>query len=514
LATGRKNKVTKRTTRRAVLGSSVALILTMAGCMVGPAYQKPDLSSYAKQNWQAATLESSRAIDGQAQPMIDWWRQFKDPQLSGLVERLVVSNLALAEARQRIVEARARRGIVNADRLPQINLNADYIRAGTGKEGVTFQGPPPGEEVNVYAAGVVAGWELDLWGRVAHLIEAADAQIEVGYWDYHGMRVSLAAELTLAYIDVRTLQARLEMVRRSIGLQEKTVQLAQTQYRAGTGAQLAVTQAKRLLESTRALIPGYQRALTVAQNRINVLLGEAPAATTLTPGLLPTVPPLIGVGLPADLLVRRPDIRGAERRYAAAVAQIGAAEADQYVRLSLSGTLSLQTHTAGSLLDKNALVYRFGPGIQFPLFSGGRIRSTIQVRRSQAEQARLALEQKILGALAEVENAAAGVIRSQEQLVDLTAALQAAEQSVHLTETLFAAGLGDMFQVVDAEEKRLALEEALLLARQGALAQVVQLYRALGGGYPVAEPPDGTGTPATAPPSPEPHPSESGASAS
>jgi multidrug efflux system outer membrane protein len=505
--------VPKRSPRWVVLSISAVLILAITGCMVGPNYHPPDVSGYTKQRWQAASLEGSQALDGQAQPMTAWWRQFKDQEMSSLVEKLVGSNLALAEARQRIIEARARRGIVNADRLPQIDLNADYTRAGTGKEAVSFQGPPPGEEINLYAAGVVAGWELDLWGRVARLVEAADAQIEAGYADYHDMMVSLAAELTLAYVDARTLQARLNMANRNIALQEKSLDLFETRYRAGTGTQLQVAQTKRLLESTRALIPEYKRALTVAENRINVLLGQPPEANILKPGPLPSVPPLIGIGLPVDLLVRRPDIRGAERRYAAAVAQVGAAEADRYVRLSLSGTLSLQTDTASALLDKDALIYMLGPGLQFPLFSGGRIRSNIQVRQSQAEQGRLALEQKILAALSEVENAAAGVVRSQEQVIDLTAAGKAGEQSVHLADNLYRAGLGDFFQVIDAEEKLVAAQEELLLASQNALAQVVQLYRALGGGWQVLESPDGTGAATVEPPSSKPHDMKRGASA-
>jgi multidrug efflux system outer membrane protein len=511
-----RNPAKKKKIRRPpwmVLSNSAVLILAVTGCTVGPNYRPPDVAGYTRQGWRAASLEGGQALDGQAQPMTDWWRQFKDQELSSLVERLVGSNLALAEARQRIIEARAHRGIVNADGLPQIDLNADYTSAGTGKEAVSFQGPPPGEEINLYAAGVVAGWELDLWGRVARLVEAADAEIEASYADYHDMMVSLAAELTLAYIDARTLQARLNIVGRNIALQEKTLDLSETRYRAGTGAQLLVAQSKRLLESTRALIPEYKHALTVAENRINLLLGQPPGASVLKPGPLPSVPPLIGIGLPVDLLVRRPDIRAAERRYAAAVAQIGAAEADRYVRLSLSGTLSLQTDTASVLLDKDALIYMLGPGLQFPLFFGGRIRSNIKVRQSQAEQGRLALEQKILAALSEVENAAAGVIRSQEQVINLTASGKAAEQSVHLADNLYRAGLGDFFQVIDAEEKLVAVQEEILLARQNALAEVVQLYRALGGGWQVLECPDGARAPTGEPVYPGPDNTASGASA-
>ena len=253
--------------------------------------------------------------------------------------------------------------------------------------------------------------------------------------------------------------------------------------------------------------------MAAAQNRIGVLIGQPPEADILKPGRPPSVPRLIGIGLPVDLLVRRPDIRAAERRYAAAVAQIGAAEADKYVRLSLSGTLRLQTDTTSALLNKDALVYMLNPGIQFPLFTGGRIRSNIQVRQSQAEQARLALEQKILEALSEVENAATGVVRSQEQVIDLTAAQEAAEQSVQLAENLYGAGLGDYFQLIDAEEKQVALQELLLLARQGALAQVVQLYRALSGGFQVPESPDGAGASTVEPPAPNTHNIKNGAAA-
>jgi multidrug efflux system outer membrane protein len=499
--------------RWVVPGIWAVLVLAMTGCMVGPHYHPSGVPDYMKESWPATSLKGSEALDGQKQPMAAWWRQFKDPELSGLVEKLVGSNPALAEARQRIIEARARRGIVDADRLPEVDLNANYTHAGTGEKAVSFQGPPPGQEVNLYAAGVVAGWELDLWGRVARLVEATDARIGASYADYHDMMVSLAAELTLAYIDTRTLEARLEMVGRNISLQEKTLDLAESRYRAGTGAQLQVAQTERLLQSTRALVPKYKGALTVAENRIKVLLGQPPGADILKPGPLPSVPPLIGIGLPVDLLVRRSDIRAAERRYAATVAQIGAAEADRYIRLSLSGTLSLQTDTVSDLLDKESLIYMLGPGLQFPLFSGGRIRSDIQARQSQAEQARLALEQKILAALSEVENAAAGVVRSQEQVIDLEAAEKAGKHSVHLADDLYRAGLGDFFQVIDAEEKLLAVQEELLLTRQSALAEVVQLYRALGGGWQVLESADGAGAPTGAPAHPRPHNTESGASA-
>jgi NodT family efflux transporter outer membrane factor (OMF) lipoprotein len=468
-------------------GLIAMIVLTFCGCTVGPAYHAPDVSKDLAKGWNAASLTKGQRLKGRKAPVTAWWRQFKDPTLSGLVERLEDSSPALAEARQRIVEARAIRGVANAARLPQVDLTGSYTHAKAGTESVTFAGPPPGQEANLFAAGVTAGWEVDLWGRVAHLVEAANADIDASYENYRGMMVSLAAELTLAYIDVRTLQARLAAVDRNIALQAKTLELARTQFHAGTGTQLAVTQTELILNRTRALRPELERGLTEAQNRIKVLLGEPPQEKNLVPGPMPAVPALIGIGIPADLLVRRPDIRGAERLYAAAVARIGAAEAEKYVQLSISGTFNLQSDTADGILDTSALIYSLGPGLRFPLFSGGRIRSNIAVRKSQAEQARLALQQKLLSALSEVENAGAGVVRTQERVNALKTAVGASDRSVELARNLYRAGLVDFYRVLDAQEKQVATEDDLLVAQQNALAQVVRLYRNLGGGWQVME---------------------------
>ncbi len=463
------------------------LLLTLSGCMVGPTYHAPDVSKYVAKQWDAASLDNGQRVKGQTAPMTAWWRQFKDPTLSGLVGRLVDSSPALAEARQRIVEARARRGVADAARLPQVDLTGSYTHAKAGSKAVSFQGPPPGQDADLFAAGVTAGWEADLWGRVAHLVQAADAEIDASYESYRGMMVSMAAELTLAYIDVRTLQARLATVDRNIALEAKTLELARAQLDAGTGTRLAVAQTEQLLNRTRALRPELMRGLTEAQNRIKVLLGEPPQHKDLAAGPMPAVPSLIGIGIPADLMVRRPDIRGAERRYAATVARIGATEAEKYVQLGISGTLNLQSDTAGGLLDTSAMIYSLGPGLRFPLFSGGRIKSDIEVRKSQAEQARLQLQQKIISALSEVENAGAGVVQTQERIGALKTSAKAADKSVALARSLYSAGLADFYQVLDAEKRQVAAEDDLLVARQHALAEVVRLYRSLGGGWQAME---------------------------
>ncbi len=466
----------------AIAGLPLLLLLgILSGCTVGPDYREPDVAPVMQENWQAAKIADEPFSD--KQPPATWWDQFHDDQLSGLIDQLFSSSLALEEAWQRVIEVRARYGVVAADDQLQLAAALDYTAAATGDKTVTLLGLPPGKSAEVYSTGVVAGWELDIWGRTTRLLEAAEEDIGAGYADYHSMKVSLAAELTLVYIDTRTLEARLDIIRKNIVLQQKTLELAQSRYQAGNGNELNVVRTERLLETTKSRIPALERALSAAKNRITVLLGRPPGELALQTGAMPVVPSLIGIGLPADLLTRRPDIRQSFHRFHAAVARIGAVEAERYPALSISGILTLSSDTLGGIFNTDSLMYSLGPGIRFPILTGGRIDSAVAVRSSQAEQARLALEQRIVAALAEVENAADGFIRSQQQTERLDNAQKLATKSVELSHTLYDAGLVDFFQVLDNEKELLILQESWLLARQEALSEVVRLYRALGGGW-------------------------------
>ncbi len=457
-------------------------ILFLSGCMAGTNYKPPDISPQMADHWQASG-KTGGILDTQRKPAADWWRQFKDDTLTGLVEKLSKSSLALAEARERITEAYARRGIAGAGTKLQADAKAGYTYASAGDEALSFQGPPPGTSADLFSTGVAASWELDLWGRTKRLVAAADADIDAGYADYRSMMVSLSAELSLAYINLRTFQARLDSVSKNIDLQEKTLELARTRLKSGIGTKLEVAQTSRLLQSTRAQLPELKRAANAAKNRINVILGARPNETVIPEGPMPNVPRLIGIGIPMDLMTRRPDIMGAVNRYRAAVERTGAAEADKYPRLSISGTLNLQSGTLDGMVDPDSLIYSLGPGLYFPLFTGGRIDSSIRQYASRAEQARLALSQKILQALSEVETAASGVVRTQERVRDLDEAESSAKKSVELSESLFHSGLGDLFQVLDSEKQLVNIQDSLLLARQQALSEVVTLYRSLGGGW-------------------------------
>ncbi len=461
----------------------VLLALSLTGCMIGPDYQQPDIEVPLQGSWLATEQAGFPDQFAESPPQPAWWNQFRDPQLSALINELVSSSLSLAQARERVVEARARRGVVNADRLPQVDVEGDVTHAETGEKGVSFQGPPPGQDIDIYNAGAVAGWEIDLWGRVKRLVEAEDRDIEAEREALNDIAVSLVAELTLAYVETRTLEARLALVDQKIVLQQKVLELRLVSEEAGSGTRLQRVQAQKELQKIQALRPGLEQQLNVTLNGIDALLGRVPQGNHLPVGGMPEVPSLLGMGVPADLLVRRADIREAERRYAASVARIGAAMAEKYPRLTLSGSFSLQSDAVENVFDAEAFVYSLGPGLQFPLFSGGRIESQVSVRKSQAEQARLALEQKLIGAVKEVEDAATGVVRTQENLRILMEATGLAHESLVMAQHLYDAGLEGLGQVIDAERELVSLEDELILARQAALEQTVLLYRALGGGW-------------------------------
>ncbi len=460
------------------------VLIMAAGCTtVGPDYETPDLSDQYRATWANALGAGETTSLSISTPMAEWWRQFQDPELERLVGALAEGNLRLAEARERIVEARARRGVVHADLLPQVGLTGQAVGAGTGDEALTFQGPPPGDEETLFAAGVLARWELDLWGRVSRLTEAADRDIDANLEAYRHVAVSLTAEMTLAYVDARALEGRLSVLDRNIALLEQSLRLAESRFQAGIGTELDVKQARRLLSQTRADRPTLIQSLAVAYHRIAVLLGDPPTDRVIVTGVMPQPPEAVGMGLPADLITRRADVRRAGQEYAAAVARVGAAFADRYPRLSLTGSLTFASGDSGELFQRDALVYSLGPNLSFPLFDGGRIDSNIRVRESRSEQARLNLQRILLDAVREVEDAAVGVIQNQQRVFQLREAAADARHSVVLAEQLYDNGLGSLFQLIDAQRELVAVEDALLVARQDELGEIVLLYRALGGGW-------------------------------
>jgi len=461
--------------------SVLPLALLACACRVGPDYRSPDLSARTEPAWREP---SGPEITRTRADLARWWQYLESDELDALAERLVHDNLSLAEARQRIVAAHARSAIAGADRRPRVDADVGYVRAGTGDQSVNFIGPPPGQEVSVTSAGVAALWELDFWGRVGRLVEAADAGVDVAVEDYRDASVSLLAELALAYVEACSAHALLDLQRRDVDLRRRTVELARSRLGAGNGSRLDVEQAERELERSRARAPELERTLRAAENRVAVLVGARPADGFVAARDPLSLPPEIGIGLPADLLARRADVRAAERRLAEAVARVGVAEAERYPRITIHGTLTLGARTLDALAaGSDALSYSIGPSLVVPLFAGGRLEARVRLEEAQAEAARLAFEQALLRATEEVENAAEGSVRARQRVLRLEAAAARARAAATLAGELYASGLQGLLAVLDAQREELAIESDLLLARQAALGQAIALYRALGGGW-------------------------------
>lgn len=458
------------------------ITILSSGCSQKHEFQSPDMVTFAHEQWDTPE-NSSMNFDSTRPPDTLWWKQFHDDQLSHLITRLLSSNLTLKKAQERIVELSARQGVIGADARLKLEAALGYSHLQTGDKFISAQGVPPGKSLDLYSAGAVAGWELDLWGRTAKLLEAGEENIRAGYADYHSLMVSLSAELTRTYIEARTLQAILKKIREKTVLQQKLLALAKTRFQTGNSSRLDVIQREQLLAETRAGLSEPHQRLIAAQHRIGLLLASPSQEKILTEDSLPDLPAIIGIGLPIDLIKRRPDIRKALHNYQSAVAGTGAAEAEQFPTLTLLGTLTLSSDSLGGVLNSNAFFYSLGPQLRIPLLTGNRIKSTIAVRASRAEQARLDLEQQILKALSEVENGCAKVVYSRKKMDELLLTEKYARKNLQLAEELYHSGLGNNTLVLNRQLQLITHQESLIVARQQALFDVVFLYRALGGGW-------------------------------
>ncbi len=449
----------------------------LSACSAGPDYEAPEASSLVPESW---TEPSGNALDSDLDL---WWTQLGDAELTGLIGRAFASSLTLAEAGERVVSARARRGIANAERLPAVDASASYARAQTGEEGLNFAGPPAGSEIDIYSLGVVAGWEVDLWGRVGRLVEAADAEIEVAIEDLRASRVALAAEVAREVVLIRAIDREITLIETTVATSGDALAIAEARSLAGLGDELDVARARRDLDANLALLPALHADRRGAEFRLAVLVGEAPGSVTVGVADLPARDVVPALGVPADLLLRRPDLRRAERALAAATARIGAAKAEWYPRVTLSGSIALQGPDPADTINPDAYALSVGPSITIPVFEGGRIRSRVQQVESAQREALLRLRSTVLAALSEVETATMRRQRAEERAARLGSAEAAALDAERLAMDRYTAGQADFLEVTEARQGRLAIERTRTLAERDALLRLIDLYTALGGGW-------------------------------
>jgi multidrug efflux system outer membrane protein len=478
----------------------ILLVLALGACKVGPDYVEPEIP--IQDEWRAA-VETEMS---QEEPDIErWWENLEDPALTDLIRRSEVANLDLRIAVARVAEARALRGIAKGDFFPNLVLDGAYsyteISENSPVGQVIVGAGGTVEPTEQWQASAGSFWEIDLFGRIRRRTEAATAQFEATIEDYRDVLVSLYAEVALNYIDVRSLQTRLDFARNNVAAQRESLELTRDRFDAGLTSALDVAQAEQNLAQTESTIPALESGLNAALNRLAVLLGEQPGALhdelLADAGTIPAEPPDIVSGVPADVLRRRPDVRRAERLLAAQTARIGVAKADLYPTFSISGFVEAVAGSVSSLFESESGGWGIIPGFRWDLFQGGKIRNNIRAEEARTQQALYGYQQTILLALEEVEDALVAYDRERVRRERLREAADASQRAVDLVRTQYISGLTNFQNVLDTQ-RSLFQQQDLLAESEGRVVQnLIALNRALGGGWSLEpEPPDQTSGPA------------------
>jgi len=463
------------------LGGLLALfmLVDMFGCAaVGPNYVPVEIK--AAETWHGDLAGGLTDKTASPAKLATWWKTLNDPVLSSLIDRAVASNLDLKEARARLRESRAWRGISRAALFPAIDA------AGSVTKSRSSENNDSGSETDLYSADFDAGWELDIFGGLRRSIEAADADLQASAEDLNNVLVSLLAEVALNYVDTRTYQTRLAVANANLDAQQETYRLIQSRYHAGLSDELPVQQARYNLENTRSQIPTLRTGLEEAKNRLAVLLGQAPGsvhAELKERKPIPVTPLEVAVGVPANTLRHRPDIRMAERELAAQTARVGVATADLYPKFTLTGTIGLESVSSTDFITAASHIWRIGPGFSWNIFDAGAIRQNIQVQSALQEQALIQYESTVLGALEEVENALIAYAEEQQRRQALKAGTDAAQQAAQLAQDQYKAGLVDFINVLEVQRSLLSFEDELAQSDGAVTSNLVRLYKALGGGW-------------------------------
>jgi multidrug efflux system outer membrane protein len=466
-----------------VAGIVGAVWITMlVGCAaVGPDYKEPQMEVPA--NWSEMAPEGA-ITEAIPEELTRWWTLFEDPLLESLIERAVNHNKDLRIAQARIREARARRGVVAADFLPAVGTSGNYARSRTSENiGV---GPPL--EQDFFEAGFDSNWEIDIFGGVRRSVEAADADIAASVESLRNVLVSLVSEVARNYLELRGNQLRTLIAKENIKAQKHTLEMAQARFKVGLSSQLDIEQARAQLTATEAQIPGLETLMKQSIHRIGVLLGQPPGALSnelMVERPIATALPQVPLGLPSDLLRRRPDIRQAERELASATARIGVATADLFPRFFLTGALGLQSTELSSFLSAGSGFWSIGPTVTWPLFAGGRIRSNIEVQNARQEQALIFYEQVVLTSMEEVENALVAYVKEQATRRATAESVAANQRAVEISQALYKKGLTDFLNVLVNQRFLYQAQDALAVSEQKVSTNLVALFKALGGGWDV-----------------------------
>lgn len=447
------------------------LPLFFSGCMVGPDYKRPDLPQIS-------------GASGTVDDISQWWQQFDDPTLTQMVLRALDNNHDLKKAVARVRQSRAQLGQANAALGPTIDLGGLINRARTSEN--SFAGT--GDYSTTYSTGFDAAWEIDLFGGTRRTVEAAKADWQAMQIDLDNVRVSVASETALAYLNVRTYQYRLQVAKANLESQQDTYNIMSSRLKAGLSNELSVQQARYNLEDTRSAIPTLQAGLEASLNSLSVLVGEIPGGLDIPS--IDNIPQsdIVLEGIPADILRRRPDVKRAERQLAAQTARVGVSISELYPKFTLTGSIGLESLESETLFNSSSRYDSLVPGVKWPVFHFGSIRSNIKVQKAIQEQYLQDYESTILIAVKEVRDALTDYDREQKRREYLKSAVSAANSAVELAEDQYRNGLTDFNNVLDAQRSLLNFQGQLAVSEGTVSQNAVRLYKALGGGWKQMEP--------------------------
>jgi len=507
--------------RHAPLQGMIALVGAglLAGCTVGPDWKQQ--SMWSPSSWFASGHQAATPISAPVTEPIDpnWWTLFHDPELTSLEKRVGAANLNVRLATIRLAESRSQRQITGADQFPTLKADGSYTRERVSEKGVlslfgggasaspssfastgsaaggtsgrsggipTSVGGTTVPPFNLWQYGFDASWELDLWGRVRREVEGADASVEASADARRNSLLSVLAEVARDYVQLRGIQTQLSIARDNISTEQQSLTLTEARYNGGLTTELDVANAAAQLETTKSQIPQLEQQQDASINALSFLLGEAPGALRaelITPGAVPPVPPRVPIGLPSELARRRPDIRQAEEQLHAATADIGVAVASFYPQVTLDGSIGLQALQFKDLGSWSARQYGLGPSINLPIFQGGRLRGTLELRKVEQQEAAINYQQTVLQAWHDVDNALTAYAAEQRRHDALEAAVAQDQRAVNLSRQRYTQGVADFLNVLDAERSLLSAQLSLADSSTTVSSNLVQLYKALGGGW-------------------------------
>jgi len=478
------------TPRSSLAAALAGLGLLIAGCKaVGPDYVAP------KPAVPASFAGAGRAPGEVSEPpFIDeaWWKNFGDSHLDALIAQALKAAPDLAEAQARVREARALQGIAGAGRYPTADATGEYTR-NLGSENVPTGVPPgglgPGIHSNLWQAGFDASWEIDIFGGIRHNVEAANANYQAAAEDRADVTLTLLAEVARDYIELRGAQRRIEVAQQNLAIERDLRALTQSLLGAGLAPRQDLLRAEAQVRDIQAAIPEFETDERAAAYRIAALIGRPFTEVSdelSVPRPIPRPASAVPVGLPSELLKRRPDVRAAERRIAAANARIGVAQADLYPHFSLTGVTGLESLYFSSFGNASSGYYQIGPGITWRIFDAGRIRFEVQAESARTAAATAAYERSVLDAFRDVETALVSYANTKVHRDELAAESAADAEATDIAKLLYERGVESFLPVLDAERSLYAADDALAQSERDSAIALIALYKSLGGGWPSA----------------------------